>query len=371
VFALNVTGGFLFLLRATVVTILMPLVAALIVRAVERLAQSGFAVSPDLKVRYPTLEARANRYLPVLQLITAVIVYAFAALVLLETWGLNAFAWLDTDPGRRLTGSFVTIAAVVIGALIVWELLGSAIERYLHATDGTGTRLARSARARTLLPLLRTTVLVTLVVLAGLTVMAAVGVDIAPLLAGAGVVGLAVGFGSQALVKDVITGLFILIEDTMAVGDVVDVGKGSGVVEALTIRTIKLRDQSGTLQTIPFSEVSTIKNMARDYAYAVLDVGVLYREDPERVIATLRAIAAEMAEDGDWRWRMLAPLEVIGLDRFTDSAQVIRVRLKTAPLAQWPVQREFNLRMKKAFDDAGIEMPSTNQTRYLEPPPAA
>ncbi len=371
VFVLNVTGGFLFLLRATVVTVLMPLAAALIVRAVERLARRGFAVSPDLKQRYPTLETRANRYLPVLHWVTAVIVYAFAALVLLETWGLNAFAWLETDPGRRLTASFVTIAVVVIGALIAWELLGSAIERYLNATDGAGARLARSARARTLLPLLRTTVLVTLVVLAGLTVMAAVGVNIAPLLAGAGVVGLAVGFGSQALVKDVITGLFILIEDTMAVGDVVDVGKGSGVVEALTIRTIKLRDMSGTLQTIPFSEVTTIKNMARDYAYAVLDVGVLYREDPERVIAALRAIAVEMAGDRDWRWRMLAPLEVIGLDRFTDSAQVIRIRLKTAPLEQWPVQREFNLRMKKAFDHAGIEMPSANQTHYLAPPPAA
>jgi moderate conductance mechanosensitive channel len=226
--------------------------------------------------------------------------------------------------------------------------------------------VARSARARTLLPLLRTAVLIVLVTIVALIVLSELGLNIAPLLAGAGVVGLAIGFGSQALVKDVITGLFILLEDTLAVGEVVDVGKSHiGLVEAISIRTIKLRDMSGTVHTVPFSEVSTVRNMTRDYSYFVADVGVVYREDPDRVVAVLREVAEDLVKDPAWAPFIVEPLEVVGVDRFTDSAVVIRVRLKTLPVKQWPVGREFNRRMKKAFDRHGIEMPAANQTHYL------
>jgi moderate conductance mechanosensitive channel len=217
-----------------------------------------------------------------------------------------------------------------------------------------------------LLPLLRTAVFIVLFTIVTLIVLSELGVDIAPLIAGAGVVGIAVGFGSQALVKDVITGLFILLEDTLAVGEVVDVGKNHiGSVEAITIRTIRLRDMSGTVHTIPFSEVSTVRNMTRDYAYFVADVGVVYREDPDHVVAVLRKVAADLAKDPAWAPFIVEPLEVVGVDRFTDSAVVIRVRLKTVPLQQWSVGREFNRRMKKAFDANGIEMPAANQAHYL------
>jgi small conductance mechanosensitive channel len=164
----------------------------------------------------------------------------------------------------------------------------------------------------------------------------------------------------------VITGLFILLEDTLAVGDVVDVGKSHvGLVEALSIRTIKLRDMSGTLHTIPFSEVSTVRNMTRDYSYFVADVGVVFREDPDRVVSVLRTVGADLAKDPAWAPSIVEPLEVIGVDHFTDSAMVIRVRIKTVPLRQWPVGREFYRRMKKAFDANRIEMPAANQTHYL------
>src|SRR5919199_3219029 len=171
------------------------------------------------------------------------------------------------------------------------------IDRYLAAVDERGRPVARSARARTLLPLFRTTILVLLAAMVALIVLSELGVNIAPLLAGAGVVGVAIGFGSQALVKDVITGLFILIEDTLAVGDVVDVGKGnSGVVEGLSVRAIRLRDSSGALYTVPFSEVTTVKNLTRDFAYFVANVGISYRADPDRAIAVMRQVAAELAE---------------------------------------------------------------------------
>jgi moderate conductance mechanosensitive channel len=327
------------------------------------LSERGFAISPDVRARYPTLEARANRYVPVLYYVAAAIIYAAAVLTLLQAWGLSAYSWLDTDAGRQTTGTAVTIAIVIIVALVAWELFSSGVERFLH--DAAGRPTARSARARTLMPIIRASVLVVIVTFVGLIVLAQIGVNIAPLLAGAGVLGLAVGFASQALLKDLIIGLIILAEDTLAVGDYVNVGAGEGVIETLTIRALRIRDASGALLTIPFSQVTTIKNMTREFAYALHDVGVLYRFDIDTVVAVLREVADEMRADPHWQARILAPLEVVGLDRFTDSAQIIRVRLKTEPLQQFEVQREFNRRMKKAFDAAGIEMPAANQTHYL------
>jgi moderate conductance mechanosensitive channel len=365
-YVLRIEGGPVFVLRATLLSIVILVAAGLIVRFVRRFSQRGFAVGSDLKARFPLLEARANRYLPVLTVAAATVVYFFAVLTLLQAWGVDAFAWFSTNFGRRIAGSLISIATVVIISLVLWESFVSAIERYLNRIGTDGRPVARSARARTLLPLLRTAVLIVLVTIVALIVLSELGLNIAPLLAGAGVVGLAIGFGSQALVKDVITGLFILLEDTLAVGEVVDVGKSHiGLVEAISIRTIKLRDMSGTVHTVPFSEVSTVRNMTRDYSYFVADVGVLYREDPDRVVDVLRAVAEDLAKDQAWAPFIVEPLEVVGVDRFTDSAVVIRVRLKTLPLKQWPVGREFNRRMKKAFDRHGIEMPAANQTHYL------
>ncbi len=365
-YVLRIEGGPIFVLRATLLSVVVLVAAGLIVRFVRRFSQRGFAVGADLKARFPMLEQRANRYLPVLTIATATVVYFFAVLTLLQAWGVDAFAWFSTNFGRRIAGSLISIVTVVVISLIVWESFVSAIERYLNRVGSDGMPVARSARARTLLPLLRTAVLIVLVTIVALIVLSELGLNIAPLLAGAGVVGLAIGFGSQALVKDVITGLFILLEDTLAVGEVVDVGKNHiGLVEAISIRTIKLRDMSGTVHTVPYSEVSTVRNMTRDYSYFVADVGVLYREDPDRVVGVLRGVADELAKDPAWAPFIVEPLEVVGVDRFTDSAVVIRVRLKTLPLKQWPVGREFNRRMKKAFDRHGIEMPAANQTHYL------
>jgi moderate conductance mechanosensitive channel len=372
-YVLRIEGGFAFVFRATLLSLVVIVAAGVIVRSVQRLSQRGFAIGTDLKRRFPGLENRANRYLPVLTVVASVIVYAFGALALLQAWGFNTFAWFGTDTGRKLTGSVVSIGTVLLAALVVWELFGSAIERYLNGIGADGKKVARSARTRTLLPLLRTTVLIVLLTIVGLIVLSEIGINIAPLLAGAGIAGIAVGFGAQALVKDVITGLFILLEDTLAVGEMVDLGNNhTGIVEGMSIRTIKLRDIAGVLHTIPFSDVSTVRNLTRDYSYFVADVGVLYRSDPDRVIAVLREVADGMRRDPDWARSIVEPLDVIGIDRFTDTAMVVRARLKTVPLGQFPVGREFNRRMKKAFDQHGIEMPAGNQTHYLEPPsPAA
>ena len=234
--------------------------------------------------------------------------------------------------------------------------------------------MTRSARARTLLPLLRTAMLAVLALTVALIVLGELGVNVAPLLAGAGIVGIAIGFGAQALVKDIITGLFILVEDTLAIGDVVDVGGDhAGVVEAISIRAIKLRDLAGTVHTVPFGTVTSVKNLTRDYSYYVADIAVAYREDTDEVIEVLKEVARALKEDPAFGYFMLEPLEVIGVDRFEDSAVILKVRLKTVPLQQWTVGREFNRRVKKAFDAEGIEMPFPHRTIYFgnAPPRAA
>jgi small-conductance mechanosensitive channel len=207
--------------------------------------------------------------------------------------------------------------------------------------------------------------LVILITVAALMVMSQIGLNIAPLLAGAGIAGIAVGFGAQALVKDVITGFFMLIEDTFAVGDRVDVGGGHvGVIEAVSIRNFRLRDIQGVVHTVPFSAITTVLNMSRDFAYVVCDAGVVYKEDPDRVIEVMREAGKTIAEEPRWSRYVLAPLEILGLDRFTDTAMIVRARIKAAPPYQLELGREFNRVLKKAFDRHGIEMASANQLNY-------
>ena len=215
------------------------------------------------------------------------------------------------------------------------------------------------------MPLARSVLLVVIVIVAGLTVLSALGINIAPLLAGAGVVGLAVGFGAQTLVKDVITGAFLLFEDTVQVGDVAVINGQGGLVEAITIRTIRLRDLAGSVHTIPFSTVGAITNMTKEYSRYVLDVGVAYREDTDRVAELLREIDADLRADPEFGQHILQPIEILGVDRFEDSAVVVRARLTTKPIMQWTVGREFNRRLKKKFDEHGIEIPFPHQTIYF------
>jgi small conductance mechanosensitive channel len=216
-----------------------------------------------------------------------------------------------------------------------------------------------------LLPLARSVVLSLVVVIAALAILSELGVNIAPLLAGAGVIGLAVGFGAQTLVKDIITGAFILFEDTIAVGDYIEVAGCEGTIEALTVRTIKLRDVRGTVHTIPFSSVETVTNYTKDYAYHLAEIGVAYRENTDDVAKVLREIGEELRADPKFSNDIIAPTEIMGLDRFEDSAVVIRARLKTKPGKQWRIKREYNRRVKLRFDELGIEIPFPHTTIFF------
>jgi moderate conductance mechanosensitive channel len=341
------------------------IVARLAEHVIDQVVLRGFRVAPDLAERFPGFEQRANRYVALIRWTLSIITWSVAAVAILAVWGVDSVGWFTAGAGGEILASVVTIAVVIGIAAVVWEFTSSWISRYLASHDANGDSVERSARIRTLLPLLRNAFLVFLIAVVGLTVMAEIGVNIGPLLAGAGIIGLAIGFGSQALVRDIITGLFILIEDTISVGEVVTVGPHTGVVEAMSIRAVRLRDLSGSVHTVPWSDVTSVINLTKDFSFYTMNIGVAYREDIDMVIETLRQVGADLQSDPQYGVNMLEPLEVLGLDSFGDNAVVIKARLKTIPLKQWAVGREFNRRMKRRFDELGIEIPFPHRTIYF------
>jgi len=356
VFALQITGGFVFLVRGTLVTVL-------VLALVPLLANRAGAVLEHSDLGVPVLATpRGQRYRGLLKRVVVVLLWLVGIVALLEGWHLGVLGFVQSDAGAMLVMVLTRILVVLAGGLIAWELANIAIEGKLNAAS---PRKALGQRGRTLLQFLRNVVMVVILLMVTLIVLSEIGVDIGPLLAGAGVIGLAVGFGAQTLVKDVITGLFILMEDQVQVGDVVDLNGNAGAVEAMTIRTIRLRDFSGTVHVIPFSSVDRVKNLTRGFAFAVFDVGVAYKEDIDKVAAVLKRLGEELRADPQFSPLLLGDLEIFGLDSFGASALIVKTRIKTLAGSQWTITREFNGRIKRAFDAEGIEIPFNYQTVTL------
>lgn len=220
-------------------------------------------------------------------------------------------------------------------------------------------------RAETLVRLLRQGVTIILWVLGALIVLREVGVEIAPILASVGVASLAVGFGAQTLVKDIIAGFFMILENQVRVGDVAVINGTGGVVEQINFRTIVLRDLQGTVHVFPNGNVSTLANLTQEWSAFVFDIGVAYKEDVDRVIDIMRRVGTEIRGDNYFGPLILEDIEIFGLDNFADSAVVIKGRIKTLPIKQWEVGREYRKRLKKAFDQEGVEIPFPHRTLYI------
>ena len=330
------------------------------------------SMRPDgvLGGRTPGMQARITAYQPVLRMVLKIVVTLLTCLALLEAWGFQALSWFTGNAlGGRLVASLTTIGLTVVAALLVWETANASVQGHLARLTAEA-QAAKSARLRTLLPMMRTALLVVILVVVVLMVLSEIGLNIAPLLAGAGVIGLAIGFGSQKLVQDIITGLFLLLENTMQVGDVVTLGGLTGTVENLSVRTIRLRAIDGAVHIVPFSAVTTVTNMTRDFGYAVLDVSIGLNEEPDHITKVLNDIAAAMRAEPRWAGAINADLDVMGLEKFLPDAWVLRVRIRTTPGQRWAVGRELNRRIKYRFDELAIESPMTS-TRVLStnPPP--
>ena len=262
------------------------------------------------------------------------------------------------------------IVIIAIAAYFVIRIGSAAARRFeREMSRGTGLNVVeRTKRAQTLGRLLQKALSVLVVGIAGLMILRELSVDITPALTGAGIAGLAIGFGAQTIVRDVISGFFLIVEDQCRVGDVAVVNGQGGLVEEVNLRTIVLRDEEGTVHVFPNGEVKTLANKSKDFSYYLITFGVAYDDDPERVIAAMRDAAATLEADPDFKPHILAPLEVYGIDAFEEAQLVLKARIKTVPLKQWLVGRELRRRMAKVFADRDIAPPTGRMIVTLENP---
>ena len=291
--------------------------------------------------------------------------YLICALIAVFLFLLGFGASAIAQPVIQVEGKLILLAAAFGVADMALMAVNIGIDRYLMSTDPSGQPLARSPRVLTLLPLIRNIAMITLGVVLVLMVLGQFGVNIAPLLAGAGVIGVAVGFGSQKLVQDVITGAFMLFENTMAIGDTVQIGTNTGTVESMTIRTIRIRDGSGQLHTLPFSSVTTVVNMSRDYAFFNFELHIAYDADVDKAIQVIGRTVAEMREDPALAPDILSFADIPGINALTQWSVSLAGSIKTPPLRQYTIGPVFNRRIKEAFDRNGIEFARPMQSIRL------
>jgi small-conductance mechanosensitive channel len=272
----------------------------------------------------------------------------------------RSFEWATTSGLRVLL--------IAVAMLVLLALLKRGVAKLSRLYKGTLPSPAQTMRVYTLTHIVRDVARIVILFVGITMILSEVGIDLKPLLAAAGLGGLAIGFGAQSLVKDLISGFFILWENAIRVGDVVEVAGVAGLVEEIELRTIKLRDQSGSLHVVPNGVIDKVKNLTKDYAYYLFDIGVAYRENVDAVMGVLQEIAEDLRRDSRFADDILEPLEMLGVDQFKDSAVMIKCRIKTEPLKQWRVGREMNRRIKNTFDAKGIEIPFSHQTIYWGEP---
>ena len=350
-----------FMLLATLETLVVIAVGALILHGLRHLVSGGITLPESVTDRLPLLQRRLNALIPAILRVAAVIVLVLIVLALLQVWALfDLLGWLATANGQRFAGAVISAGLIVLAGMAGHLALSSWVEYRLNPNYGT----VPTPRERTLLSLFRNAATLTLLVLVTMLALSQIGVNIGPLLAGAGVVGLAIGFGAQKLVQDIITGAFIQIENAMNVADTVTAGGVTGTVEKLTIRSLTLRDGNGTLHVIPFSSVSTVANMSRDFSFYATEVGVAYRESIPEVKAAMQD-AFEQLQKTEHGPFIIGSLDMQGIVRFADSAVVLGARIKTEAGKQWGAGRAYAEILKEVFDARGIEMPFPHVTLYM------
>jgi small conductance mechanosensitive channel len=277
---------------------------------------------------------------------------------------LEQVGWQDKVLGGLRI--LVVLAIAFIAKVALRRLLNSLEKRLVSRKVIEGETQSEAAkRAETIMKLVRQAANITLFSITSLILLDQLGVDIGPVLASAGVIGVAIGFGAQSLVKDVISGLFMLLENQIRVNDAVVINGTPGFVEQVNFRTLVLRDLGGVVHVFPNGQISTLSNRSHEWSAYLFDIGVAYKEDTDHVIEVMERVGAEMYQEECWRKLMLGDLEIFGVDSFGDSGVTIKGRLRTKPVRQWDVGRQFLRRVKQAFDAEGIEIPFPHRTLYF------
>lgn len=292
-------------------------------------------------------------------------IFVGALVLILRLWGFN-FADLRDSPIYAIFSVLWRIAVILVLALAAIELGQLGIRRVFERVAARSRNPRRAAQIRTLGPVLSGLSTTIVVIIAAMMALSEVGVEIGPLLAGAGIVGLAVGFGAQTIVKDFLTGLFLIMEDSVSIGDVVKIGNFSGTVEEMSLRTIKLRGYDGTVHIFPYSEAQVISNSTKSFSYAVFEFPLDHSNDISKALDVMKQVGDELREDTNFVSVILAPIDIAGVDKVSEAGVLLKARMRTMPGKQWSVQREYLRRIRLAFDREGVEF-NQSTTKLITP----
>jgi len=327
-------------------------IAAVLVFLSTRLLCYGLRVIPGLD--RGQRKAHAEKALRLTRWVLNAAIVLITAFIVFEIWGFDPLGWTATAWGRTVSATGSQVAMVVIISALALEAATLFIQYVVARLRARTDDPRRAAQLNTLGPIFRSGVQIVIVLLAAMTLLGQVGVRIGPILAGAGVVGVAVGFGAQTLVKDFFTGFFLIIEDIVAVGDVVQIQAFSGTVEEMTLRTIRLRDFDGTLHILPYGEAQIIHNMTKTFSFSAFEIPVRADTDLDKAMAVMRETFEVMRRDKSCGEAILGDIDMVGVDLLSDVGIILKGRIRTQPQARWRVLREYNRRLKLAFDAAGI-----------------
>jgi len=349
-------AGFL----SVLVVVAMPIVDMVICRAIAAAAAAPTATSspvPGFVAAYESVFRRAVH----------IVVIVVGLLLLAQLWDINLFAMAQASMGGKISSSLFGVCIVLLLAYLLWEIAKTAIDRRLQAEADPQSDVPAS-RLRTLLPLLRLLILITIVVMATMSFLAALGVDILPLLAGASVVGVAIGFGSQTLVRDVVSGAFFLMDDAFRLGEYIEVGSDKGTVEKINVRSVFLRHHRGALNILPYGEIKRLRNTSRDWTVHILEFRLTYDTNMLQVKKIIKQIGDELSADSDYAHDILQPLKSGGVLATEDSAIVVRAKFTARPgNTAWVVRRVAYDKIIRAFRAAGIRFAHREVTVNVPP----
>lgn len=367
VWAAHLKGGYQWILHGTLLTFLCLIVSRVLALLVYGLQDRLFRVGPELQAQYPDLQKRADFYYPYVRKIMTIAIILTTAICVAQSWSIPTFDFfLHSALGLRLVGAVVCLLVGMTIAALAWETVNSILNKQISRYSASAQE-ARAARLRTVLPIIRTVLLTVIIIFVAVTTLSQIGINVTPLLTGAGILGVGLSFGSQSLVKDVITGFFMLAEDAIQVGDWVTTGGIAGTVEHLSIRTLRVRSVDGDLHIIPFSSVTSIANTARGFNQIIVRQTLDLSEDTGKVVKIMHETVAEMRKEETFRAMIFSDYVDLGVDNSDGNGAIMVGSIKTAPMMKWKVQREFYRRIAQRMAAAGIKF--FTPTSYSTTPP--
>lgn len=368
IWATHISGGYAWIIRTVILTTAVVILSRVVSVVVYNLQNRLFHISPALEARYPGLQARVDYYYPVSRRILSFLMFFATAVIFLQALGLPAIYFLlHGRLGQKIIGVIGSVLVAYTVAVITWEAANAGLQGQIARFENS-SQAGRASRLRTVLPIIKTVLLALIIIIVAVTTLSQIGINVAPLLTGAGIMGAAIAFGAQSLVKDFITGFFMLVENAIQVGDWVTAGGVSGTVEHLSIRTLRLRSINGDLHIIPFSEVSSIANTSRDYNLVVVDFMIDLGQDTQQLSAILHEELEELRKEPRFAHLVLSEFKFLGIEQADGNGARFLGSVRTSPGAKWTVYRAYYSRLAVRMNSEGIKFPVPSFLNLLDNP---